>query len=73
LEEPKLTWDREPSSDLVSGVPVAVAAAVATPTAVAAAAPVVTVVGLTQAAVMVVLEPKVVAAEGSHPSAHPGP
>jgi hypothetical protein len=68
LEEPKLTWDREPSSGLGSGAPVVVADA-----AVAAAAPAVTTVGLTQAAVMAVSEPNVVATEGSRPSARPGP
>jgi homoserine kinase len=47
LEEPKLTWDVEPSSGLGSEAPVVVAAAVAVPAAVAAAAPAVTAVGLT--------------------------
>jgi predicted porin len=54
-------------------VPVVVAAAAAVPAAVAAAAPAVTVVGLTQTAVVVVSDLKVVAAEGSRPSARPGP
>jgi hypothetical protein len=45
LEEPKLTWDREPSSGLGSGAPVIVAAAAAVPAA--AAAPTVTAAGLT--------------------------
>jgi hypothetical protein len=44
LEEPKLTWDREPSSGLGSGAPVVVVAVAAIP---AAAAPAVTAAGLT--------------------------
>jgi hypothetical protein len=74
LEEPKLTWDREPSSGFGSGAPVVVAAAAAaSPAVVVAAAPAVTAVSLTQAVVMVMLEPMVVVAEGSRPSARPGP
>jgi hypothetical protein len=73
LGGPKLTWDREPSSGLGSGAHVAVAAAAATPAAVATAAPAVTAVGLTQATVVVVSDLKMVAVEGSRPSAHPGP
>jgi hypothetical protein len=64
LVEPKLTWDHEPSSGLGSEAPVAVAAVAAVPAAVATAAPAVTAVGLTQAAAVVVSDPKVVAAEG---------
>jgi hypothetical protein len=71
LEEPKLTWDHEPSSGLGSGAPGVVAAAA--PAVVAVAAPAVTAVGLTHAAVIVVSEPKVVAAEGSRPSIRLGP
>jgi hypothetical protein len=70
LEGPKLTWDHEPSSGLGRGAHVVVAA---TPAAVAAAAPAVTAVGLTQATAVMVSDPKVVAAEGSRPSARPGP
>jgi hypothetical protein len=73
LEEPKLTWDHEPSSGLGSWALVVVAVAAAVPAAVAAAAPAVTAVDLTQAAAVVVSEPMVVAAEGSRPSARPGP
>jgi hypothetical protein len=69
LGGPKLTWDHEPSSGLGSGAHVAVAAAAA-PAAVAAAAPTVMAVGLTQAAV-VVSNLKMVAVEGSGPSARP--
>jgi hypothetical protein len=43
LEEPKLTWDHEPSSDLGSGAPVVIAAAATA----AAATPAVTAAGLT--------------------------
>jgi hypothetical protein len=46
LEEPKLTWDREPSSGLGSGAPVVVVAAAAVPAA-AAAAPAMTATSLT--------------------------
>ena len=71
---PKLTWDREPSSGLGSGAHVVVVAAVAAaPAAVAATAPVVMAVGLAQAAAVVVCDLKMVAAEGSRPSARPGP
>jgi hypothetical protein len=65
LGGPKLTWDREPSSGLGSGAHVAVV--------VAATAPAVTAVGLTQAAAVVVSDLKMAAAEGSRPSARPGP
>jgi hypothetical protein len=63
LEEPKLTLDHEPSSGLGSGAHIA--DAVATPA--------VTAVGLTQAVVVVVSDLKMVAAEGSCPSARPRP
>jgi hypothetical protein len=69
LGGPKLTWDREPSSGLGSGAHVAVVAAAAP----VAAAPAVTAVGLTQAAVVVVSDLKMVAVEGSRPSVRPGP
>jgi hypothetical protein len=65
LGGPKLTCDREPSSVLGSGAHIAVTAAVV------AAAPAVTAVGLTQAAV-VISDLKMVAVEGSRPSARPG-
>jgi hypothetical protein len=70
LGGPKLTWDHEPSSGLGSEAHVVVAAA-ATPAA--ATAPVVMAVGLAQAAAVVVCDLKMVAAEGSRPSARPGP
>jgi hypothetical protein len=55
-------------------MPAAVAAAAAAaPAVVVAAAPAVTTVGLTLVAVTVVADPKVMVAEGSGPSAHPGP
>jgi hypothetical protein len=73
LGGPKLTWDREPSSGLGSGAHVAVAAAAAAPAAVAAAAPAVTAVDLTHAAAVVVSDLKMVAVEGSRPSARLGP
>jgi hypothetical protein len=73
LEESKLTWDHEPSSGLGSGAPAIVVVAAIVPVVVAAAAPAVTTVGLTQAVVVVVSDPKVVAAEGSRPSARPRP
>jgi hypothetical protein len=72
LGEPKLTWDREPSSGLGSGAHVVVAATAA-PAAIAATAPGVMAVGLTHAAMVVVSDLKMVAAEGSRPSARPGP
>jgi hypothetical protein len=68
---PKLTWDREPSSGLGSGAHVVVVAAAAAPVAVAVAAPAAMAVGLTQAA-EVVSDLKMVAVEGSRPSARPG-
>ena len=73
LVEPKLTWDHEPSSGLGSRALAVVAAAATVPAAVAAAAPAETAVGLTQATVVVVSDPKVVSAEGSRPSTRPGP
>jgi hypothetical protein len=63
LEELKLTWGHEPPSGLGSGAPVVVAAA----------APAVMTIDLTWRAVVVVLNPKEVAVEGSRPSAHPRP
>jgi hypothetical protein len=68
-----LTWDHEPPSGLGSGAHIVVVAAAAAPAAVAAAAPAVTTVGLTQAAVVVVSDLKMVVEEGSRPSARPGP
>jgi hypothetical protein len=73
LEESKLTWGPKPSSDPGREAPAVVAAAAAAPDVVAAAAPVVTTVGLTLVVVAVVSDPKVVVAEGSRPSARPGP
>jgi hypothetical protein len=73
IGRPKLTWDHEPSSGLGSGAHVVIAASAAAPAAVAATAPAVMAVGLTQAAVVVVSYLKMVAAEGSRPSARPRP
>jgi hypothetical protein len=53
-------------------VPAVIVAAAVVPAA-AAASPTVKAVGLTQMVVVVVPDPKEVAAEGSRPSAHPGP
>jgi hypothetical protein len=70
----KLTWGPGPSSGLGSGTPTAVAAAAAAAHAVVAvAAPAVAAVRPMVVVVAVAVDPKVVVAEGSRPSARPRP